>query len=72
MSHSAIEITCDKCTAKFSGILNDLFNISKEYAATCPSCEKQVFFMGGAAFIDEEIPKDAVKIMYVKNISNAN
>ncbi len=34
--------------------------------------KKQVFFMGGAAFIDEDIPKDAVKVMYVKNISGAN
>lgn len=72
MSHSVTEITCDKCTTKFSGVLNDLFDVSKEYAATCPNCEKQVFFIGGAAFIDEGIPKDAIKVMYVKNISGTN
>ena len=72
MTHSVTEITCDKCNTKFSGVLNDIFNISKEYAATCPNCSKQTSFIGGAAIIDSDIPKDAVKIMYVKNISSAN
>lgn len=72
MTHSVMKITCNKCSAKFNGVLNDLFNISKEYAATCPKCEQQTFFMGGAAIIDADIPKDAVKTMYVKNISSAN
>lgn len=72
MTHSVTEIICNKCNTKFNGVLNDLFNISKEYAATCPNCEKETFFIGGAAIIDADIPKDAVKIMYVKNISSTN
>ena len=65
MTHSVIEITCNECKTKFNGVLNDLFNVSKEYAAACPFCKKQSFFKGSAAIIDAEIPVNAVQIMYV-------
>jgi len=65
MTHSIIDITCNSCSAKFTGVLHDLLNVSKEYAATCPSCNKQTFIKDRAAIINTAIPENAVKIMYV-------
>lgn len=68
MTCSVTEITCTNCENRFYGFLNDLFNVSERYAATCPECEKQTFFSGKGAFIDIEVPQDAVQIMYVKQL----
>ncbi|MGI2197664.1 hypothetical protein [Shewanella baltica] len=68
MTNSVTEVTCRKCSHIFTGVLNDLFNVSKEYAATCPSCKSETFFNPGAAFIDIDIPKDAVTIKYVAKL----
>lgn len=68
MSHSVTEITCGKCNERFSGVLNDLFNVSKEYAATCPKYGNENFFAGGGAFVDTKIPENAVQIKYVAKL----
>ena len=65
MTHSVINITCNNCSTKFIGVLHDLLNVSKEYAATCPACNKQTFIKDRAAIINTPIPENAVKIMYV-------
>ncbi len=65
MTDSVINITCDKCQTKFIGVLHDLLNVSKEYAATCPNCSNQTFIKDRAAIINTAIPDDAVEIMYV-------
>lgn len=68
MTCSVTEVTCTNCENRFCGFLNDLFNVSKQYAATCPECEKQTFFAGKVAIIDIAVPKDAVQIMYVEQL----
>jgi len=65
MTKSVCDISCDHCENKFSGVLSDLFDVSKTYAAECPNCSKQTFFNGVCAIIDGDIPKDAVAIKYV-------
>jgi hypothetical protein len=68
MTKSVAEIACRECTQTFTGVLNDLFDVSKEYAATCPSCKCEIFFNPGAAFIDVDIPQDAVIVKYVAKL----
>lgn len=68
MTNSVTEVTCRECSHKFTGVLHDLFDVSKEYAATCPSCKCETFFNPGAAFIETGIPKDAVTIKYVAKL----
>lgn len=65
MTQSQIKITCTHCTGNFSGVLNDLFDVSKTYAAQCPECNEQTFFCGESALVDVDIPENAVTIKYV-------
>jgi hypothetical protein len=68
MKKSLIKITCTHCENSFPGVLNHLFDVSKTYAAECPSCSAQTFFIGESAFVDVEIPDDAVAIKYVATL----
>lgn len=68
MTHSLSEITCGKCKSQFTGVLQDVFNIEKQYAATCPSCTEEVFFNPGVGIIGTEIPNNAVPIKYVAKL----
>ena len=70
MTHSVIDVTCNYCSNTFTGVLYDLLHISKEYAATCPSCNKQTFIKDRAAIIDTPVPDDAVEILYVTDPIN--
>ena len=72
MTHSVIEVTCKECKAKINGVLNDIFSVSNEYSVTCPSCEKQIFFKGGAEVIDAEIPENSAQVMYATDPVNAS
>ena len=65
MTHSVIEITCSDCNNKFTGVLKNLLNVSKEYAAVCPYCKGETFIKDRAAIVDSDIPDDAVEILYV-------
>jgi len=69
MTNSVVNITCDHCSKILNGILYDLFNVEKEYAITCVSCNNQTFFKGKAAIVNGEIPKDAIEIKYVAKIN---
>jgi len=69
MTHSVINITCKQCNESLNGVLHDLFNTEKEYAITCPSCNKETFFNGKAAIVDSKIPEDAIEIKYVARIN---
>ena len=71
MTNSVTKIECEHCGKPFIGVLRDLFNVSKKYAATCPSCEEQVFFQGIVTLIDEEVPDNAVEIMCASVIAGA-
>jgi hypothetical protein len=42
-----------------------LFDVSKTYAAQCPECNEQTFFVGESAFLDVDIPENTVTIKYV-------
>ena len=64
MTNSATEIICNKCSHTFTGVLSDLFDVSRKYAGTCPSCKSETFFNPGATVIDTDIPNDAVTIKY--------
>ena len=65
MTKSLIKITCTHCSGNLSGVLNNLFDVSKTYAAQCPECNEQTFFVGESAFVDADIPDDAVTVKYV-------
>ena len=68
MTNSVTKIECEHCGKPFIGVLRDLFDVNKRYAAMCPSCEEQVFFQGVVTLIDEEVPDNAVEIMYASVI----
>ena len=65
MTKSVTKIKCKGCHTEFYGYYEGLFNVSIEYAASCPNCNNQNFFFGPAAFIDGKTPDEAVKIMNV-------
>ncbi len=48
--------------------VEDLFDVSKTYTATCPICEGQNLFDGPTAIIDTKIPSKAVKIEHVAKL----
>lgn len=68
MTHSVTNITCTNCDEKFDGVLHDIFNVDKNYAAQCPKCNGMTIFYGVAGIIDSDIPLDAVDIKYVAKL----
>ena len=68
MTHSVTDIVCNKCTFKFFGVLNGVFNISKEYVVVCPSCSEEIFFNPGIAIMDSDIPGGAVNVRCASDI----
>lgn len=67
MNNSVTKVTCTNCKESFQGYLEELFDASKEYSATCPHCKKKTFFMGVGAFIFNGIPDGAVQIIDIEN-----
>ena len=70
MTHTTISIVCDNCNKNLNGVLYDLFNIEKYYSITCLKCDNKNIFKGKAGIVDAEIASDAIKIMYVANITS--
>jgi hypothetical protein len=69
LSHSLAEINCTQCEITFTGVLNAVFNIEETYAATCPSCNEEVFFNPGIGILDTSIPDNAVLVKHVANLN---
>ena len=67
MAHTVTKIICSDCEHLFTGVLHDLFDVSKNYVAECPECKGMTLFHGVADFINVEIPTGAVEIKYVEN-----
>lgn len=68
MTYTVTTIYCEECSRQFAGVLYDLFDVNRTYAAKCPACSNVNYFPGVRDPINGEIPEEAVHVQFVKKV----